>query len=395
MEPWRRTILALFVVHLITSAGFSLALPFLPLYVKQLGVESAGAVAFWSGLIFALPAAAMMIASPLWGWVADRYGRKVMLVRSTVAGAVILALMGVVQDVTQLAVLRVLQGLLTGFIAASNALVAATVPKARAGESFGLLKTAAWVGTGLGPLLGGLFADALGFRAAFWVTGGLLALGGLLVIFLVREDFEPQDPTVRRGFFAVYALILRSAGLRRVYALSFLDSFARAILLPVIPLYILALSASPQGVASVTGVLLGLRAFAGAISAYFMGRLGDRLGHGRVVVISGLLMVLLYLPQPFINASWQLVVLQLLVGVVGAGILPGIAALVGLHMPQGNAGAAFGMDSSVQNLARSVGPLFGAAVAAWVSLPGAFASIIGIYVLLVIIALPIRGTKKP
>jgi DHA1 family multidrug resistance protein-like MFS transporter len=159
----------------------------------------------------------MMLAAPLWGWLADRYGRKLMLVRSTVAGAVLLAAMGFAQSAEQLAVLRALQGTLTGYIAASNALVAATIPHRHAGASFGFLRTGTWVGTGVGPLLGGVIGEYFGYRQSFWVTSALLAGAGLLVIFYVREQNHNSDTQKRRSFLASYRMILGTTGLPRLF----------------------------------------------------------------------------------------------------------------------------------------------------------------------------------
>lgn len=215
--PWRATVRILFAVHLLTAAGFSMVIPFLPLYVKQIGIDSVGNVALWSGMIFSAPAITMMLAAPLWGWLADRYGRKLMLVRSTVAGAVLLAAMGFAQSAEQLAVLRALQGTLTGYIAASNALVAATIPHRHAGASFGFLRTGTWVGTGVGPLLGGVIGEYFGYRQSFWVTSALLAGAGLLVIFYVREQNHNSDTQKRRSFLASYRMILGTTGLPRLF----------------------------------------------------------------------------------------------------------------------------------------------------------------------------------
>ena len=386
-DGWRATVKILFVVHLMTASGFNLVAPFLPLYVKQLRRVLVRSVAFWSGMIFSAPAVTMMLAAPLWGLLADRYGRKLMLVRSTMAGGAVLALMGFVRSAEQLALLRAGQGALSGYISASNALVASTTPRAHIGESFGLLRTATWIGAGLGPLLGGVVGEHVGFRESFWITGGLLGLSGLLVVFGIRERFVPRTST-RGGGLATYLELLRVPELRRVYSLSFLDALGRSMLMPIVPLFMLKLAGSPTNVATLTGVLLGLRAFTGAAASIWVGRLGDRIGHGRVVVLGSLALLFLYLPQPLVNQPWQLMVLQVLVGLAAVGVVPGIGSLMGLYVPEGNAGATFGLESSLDSLARTMGPMIGAAMAYAFGLSHVFTLTSVIYLALAIRALP-------
>jgi DHA1 family multidrug resistance protein-like MFS transporter len=392
---YRPMLRALFVVHLVTAAGFNVVLPFLPLYVKELAPATMG-TAFWSGVIFAAPAFTMMIASPIWGQVADRFGRKPMLVRATFAGGLVLAMMGLARSVTQVSLLRALQGMLTGYQAASNALVAATVPRTIAGGAMGFLRTGTWVGVGVGPLVGGLVAENFGFRASFYVTGGLLMLSTALVMVFVKEQFIPPRQA-KRGFFRSYRELIARPGLRHLYGISFLDSAARAALMPVFPLFIRHLLGKPKaGTATVTGLLLGLRAIAGSLASMRVGRLGDRIGHGKVVVISTIILCLLYAPQPFVNAAWQLVALHVLIGVFAVGLVPGVGALFALQAPEGQQGAVFALESSIDALGRTLGPMIGAAITMTFGLRGTFAAVALFYGVLIVVAAPLyRVVAEP
>mgnify|MGYP006291655843 CR=1 FL=1 len=390
---WKKTVYVLVCVHLLTASGFSFVTPFLPLYVKTLGSNLGGSVALWSGLIFSAPAITMMVMAPVWGFVADRHGRKLMLVRSTVAGAVLLTCMGFVRSAEELFVLRLLQGLFTGNIAASNALVAATIPKKHAGVSFGMLRTASWVGLGLGPLFGGVIGDTVGFRQSFFVTGGVLAVASMGVLFVLKEKFVPPSGGHRRGFFSAYRFVLRTPGLRRIYSISFLHHLAKSSITPIVPLFLIALDGG-AGVATVAGILFGLRAFAGAASAPFVGRVGDRVGHGRVLLLAAVGMTLLYLPQPFVQDSWQLIVLQFLSGFLAVGIIPGIGALLSGYLPEGTSGATFGLESSIGACARSLGPLIGAGVAACLGYRWVFVWVGLVYGMVVVLSLPLFGQRR-
>ncbi|MCB0131778.1 MAG: MFS transporter, partial [Caldilineaceae bacterium] len=171
MQSWRRNLAVLAMVQLLSTAGFSLIFPFLPLYVKELGIATRGSLEFWAGMVFSSQAVTMMISAPIWGAVADRYGRKLMLARATLGGAVLLTLMGLVQNAEQLVALRTVQGAVTGVAAAASALVAAQTPKEHSGAALGTLQMARWGGIAAGPVLGGVLGDLFGFRESFWITG--------------------------------------------------------------------------------------------------------------------------------------------------------------------------------------------------------------------------------
>ena len=189
MPAWKRTLGLLTVVQFSSALGFSIIFPFLPLYSQELRTSSRLSIEALSGLIYSVPAITMAIASPFWGAVADRYGRKPMVVRAGCGGAVIILLMGFVQTGEQLVILRAIQGLVTGIIAACSALVAAVTPRERTGYAMGLLQLGLWCGVSTGPLIGGALSDWIGFRATFVVTAIILFLSGLSVWIGVEEPF--------------------------------------------------------------------------------------------------------------------------------------------------------------------------------------------------------------
>ena len=159
--------------------AFGFVLPFLPLYLKEIGVTPESAVVFWSGALVTSTGVSLAIFSPIWGALADRHGRKVMVLRAMLVGGLIIALMGLVQNVGQFLILRILQGMFTGTIAAATALVASIVPRERLAASMGQLQTSVYVGIAAGPVMGGVIAQAVGIRGTFFVAGGMLAVGGI------------------------------------------------------------------------------------------------------------------------------------------------------------------------------------------------------------------------
>jgi MFS transporter, DHA1 family, multidrug resistance protein len=363
---WKRTLYVTFFAELVTAIGFSSMFPFLPLFVQELGSSMGFSLELLTGLVFSGQAFAMMLISPVWGAVADRYGRKLMVERAMFGGTVILLLMAFVRSAEELVVLRTIQGLITGTVAAANALVAAVTPRERMGYAMGLLEVGLGTGVAVGPLIGGAIADVWGYSAAFYITSGMLFLAGLLIMFGVKEDFKPVEKNHRPkgGLLASWKLILVTTGVTVVYSLRFLSQFARNMIVPVAPILVQELLAGGGMVNTVTGLVTGVSAAATTMSFVYLGRLGDRIGHRKVLVAGLLCSTLLYFPQAGANAVWQFVILQALVGVAMGGVLPTVSALLARYTRPGEEGAVYGLDNSISSAGRAAAPLAGSAIAA-------------------------------
>lgn len=362
---WQRTLLIVFFAQLITAVGFSSIFPFLPLYVESLGSTTNLSIEFLAGMVFSAQAVTMMIASPFWGALADRYGRKLMVERSMFGGAVLLLLMAFVTSAEQLVFLRAIQGLITGTLAAANALIAAEVPRENTGYAMGLLQVGLGSGVALGPIIGGSIADAYGYSAAFFVTATLLFIAGITVWLGVEENFK-KDQEIdhpRGSFVGEWRSILVSPGVVMTYGMRFVSQLGRMMIVPVAPLFIQVLLPDTQRVNTITGLVVGVSSAATTLSAVYLGRLGDRIGHRRIVILSAFAAALLYLPQSMVNNAFQLLVLQGLVGVALGGIIPAISALLAKFTRGGEEGAVYGLDNSINAGARSIAPLVGAVVA--------------------------------
>jgi len=371
---WQRTLYIMFFAQLMVAVGFSSIFPFLPLYVKDLGATTNLSIEFLAGMVFSAQAFTMMIASPIWGTIADRYGRKLMVERSMFGGAVILLLMAFVRSAEELVILRAIQGLITGSVAAASALVASEAPRERTGYAMGILQVGLGSGVALGPLIGGAIADFFGYSAAFYVTAGLLFLSGVLVFFGVEEEFVPAD-TLTEGassFMAQWRHILAAPGVVMTYGMRFMNRLGRMMIFPMLPLFIETLLRDTAHINTFTGLVIGIGAATTTLSSIYLGRLGDRIGHRRIVIAGVILAALLYLPQSLVTAGWQLLVLQALIGVAMGGIIPGLSALLARYTQSGEEGAVFGLDNSIQAAARSVAPLIGAGVAMWFGLRAVF-----------------------
>lgn len=400
VEAWRRNLYIIWVSQLVAVSGFAIVFPFLPYYVQELGVTELHEVELWSGVIFAAQAVTMAIFAPIWGTLADRYGRKMMIQRAIFGGAVTLTAMGFVQDVWQLAVLRAIQGMLTGTVSAATTLVASSTPRERSGYALGLLQMAVWSGASVGPLLGGLLADTWGYRAAFWVTGILLFVAGLTVWRFVEERFDPPTRDKEKPGGSLWdgvRLVLHQRSLLSLFGIRFIVRLAVRLIGPVLPLFVQSLVPATARLATITGLISGVQAGTSAIGAVTLGRASDRIGYRRVLLACAAGGVVLYIPQFFVTTPWQLLILQGGVGLVMSGVLASISALLANLAPEGRQGAVYGVDASVVSAANAVGPMLGASIAAAVGLRAPFlltAGALSLAVGLIWLLVPQKGQAK-
>jgi len=374
-EDWRVTLAIVCFAQLFTSTGFSLIFPFLPLYVKDLGSSLGMSVELASGLVFSLTGITMMIASPMWGAVADRVGRKPMVLRATIGGTLLLFLMGCVQSVEQLLVLRALQGAITGTVAANNALIAAVVPRKRMGFAMGTLQVALWGGVALGPLMGGILADAFGFAMPFFVTAAMLALSSLLIGFGVHEDFHALAPsaTKRPSLWQQWSHVLSAQGVPTALSMRFMAGLGRTMLVPIAPLFVLALlPPDADHTSTYTGLATSLASASATISGVILGRYGDKVGHAGILAASALFTAICYLPQVIVQDYGHFLVLQVLAGIGIGGVLSSLSALLAQYTQPGEEGAVYGLDNAMVSGSQAVAPLVGSFVALGFGLRGTF-----------------------
>lgn len=385
---WERTLFILAFNQLASAAGFSSIFPFLPLYVEELGSTTGLSIELLSGLVFSGQAFAMMLASPVWGNLADRFGRKLMIQRASFSGAILLLLMAFVRSAEELVLLRTIQGLVTGVVAANNALVASIAPRKRSGYAMGILQMALGVGVAIGPMIGGAIADAFDYNAAFYVTSALLLLAGLVVTFGVKEPQRQEGSTTaeRTPFFQEWKFIFRTDGVSITFLLRFLTQMGRMMVIAILAFFARELILNENQLNSTVGLMIGISAGAATLSAIYLGKLGDRIGHKKVLIASTLVSGLFYLPQTSVTSAWQLVVLQGLTGVALGGIIPSMAALLANFIAEGHEGAVYGLDNSINAAGRSVAPLVGGMIAGWLGLRATFLSTGLLFLLTALIA---------
>jgi DHA1 family multidrug resistance protein-like MFS transporter len=373
--------------------GFSFAFPFLSIFISQdLGVHSSRDLALWTAAGGSVTGLSMAVASPIWGLLGDRWGRKPMLVRSMVGGAITVGLMAFAQNPEQLVILRFLQGATSGTVAAATALVAVETPRNRVGWALGVVTSAVALGSAVGPVLGGFAAVAFGLRNVFLGGGILLLISTIPVFLVVRESpLRRRDPA-RLG---TLALIKQRPGAVRALAgligAQGLVSVANSGTQILVVLRLLEMLTS--GVAAVTGIAFGLAGLATSAAAVFYTYVTRRLGYVRTCALAAVLMsvaIALIGVAPSVSVVVGAVALN---GLLGGVIVPATASMIGLETPTEAQSTVFGINASSVALGFCFGPLIAGGVAATAGVPvalGVLAVIaLGLAVLLAI------GTREP
>lgn len=361
---WKRNLTVAWLGCFLTGAAFSLVMPFLPLYVEQLGVSGRSALNMWSGLVFSITFLFSAIASPFWGGLADRKGRKLMLLRSALGMAIVMALMGVAQNVWQLLALRALLGLLGGFIPNANALIATQIPRNKSGWALGTLSTGGVSGALLGPLAGGLLADAWGLRMVFFITATVLVICFLLTLFCIRENFTPVAKREMLHAREVFASLKNPKLVLSLFVTTMIIQVATGSIAPILTLYVRELAGNITNIAFVSGMIASVPGVAALLSAPRLGKLGDRVGPEKILIAALVISVLLLIPMSMVQTPWQLGVLRFLLGAADGALLPAVQTLLVYNSTSQIAGRIFSYNQSFRDIGNVTGPLLGAAVSA-------------------------------
>ncbi|KUP22043.1 MFS transporter [Paenibacillus sp. DMB5] len=374
-ETWKINLMVLWFGQFLVNAGMTMITPFLSLYLaKDLGVTGDREIGLWAGLIFAANFLTSFIFQPLWGKLADKYGRKIMLLRSSFGMAIVIVLMGFAQTPMQLLLLRLLNGTISGFNPASIALVSGTTPKHRMGFAMGLMQSGSVAGTILGPLIGGLLADWIGFRPIFYVVGALLFVASLLALFLVKEKFNRVEAakvpqvSVLEGFKE----LAKVPQLPALFGVTFLLQFAMISPMSLLPIYVEKLHGSAVNIAFWAGMVSAVTGISNMLASPLLGKLSDKVGAHRILTYALIGAALFLIPQAFVTSVWQLIVVRFLMGVFMGGLLPSVNALIRSYTPDGKESRAFGFNSSTLALGNMLGAVIGGFLSGYIGIEGLF-----------------------
>ncbi len=365
MESWKVNLISVWFGCFFTGLAISQILPFLPLYVSQLGVSSHEALSMWSGLTFSVTFLVSAIVSPMWGSLADRKGRKLMLLRASLGMAIAILLQAFATNVWQLFLLRALMGLTSGYIPNAMALVASQVPRERSGWAISTLSTAQISGVIGGPLMGGFLADHVGLRAVFLITAVLLVISFLVTLFLIKEGARPSVSKAERlSGKAVFASLPYPWLMISLFVTTMVIQLCNGSVGPILALFIQSMAPESSNIAFLSGMIAAVPGISALMSAPRLGKLGDRIGTGRILMATLIVAVVLFFAMSFVTTPFQLGVLRFLLGFADGAMLPAVQTLLIKYSSDRVTGRIFGYNQSFMYLGNVAGPLIGAAVSA-------------------------------
>ena len=360
--PWEQHIFVLWFRTFIAGMAFSEIMPFMSLYIDTLGHFSTAQLNFYSGITFSATYFVTAIVSPLWGRLADRKGRKLMILRASLGMAIVLGAMGLVTNVWQLIGLRFIQGVFSGYISNANALVATESPKEHSGQALGTLVTGFTAGNLLGPLLGGTLAASFGYRFTFFITGGLLLIVFLLSWLFVHEHFTPVEKDAANSTKDVIHSFKHPQIILGMLITTMIIQVANQSISPILSLYVRQLLHGHGSVSLVAGFVAAIPGIATIIAAPRLGVLGDRIGTERILTIGFVFAICVFIPMAFVRNVWQLAGLRFLIGISDATMMPAVQTLLAKNSPVSTTGRVFSWNQSFMAMGSIIGPMIGSTV---------------------------------
>jgi len=375
MQRWKINLYVLMAGNFLVMAGMTMIMPFLSLYLQQdLGLSDEHEIGVWAGFIFAANFVTSFLFQPLWGKLSEKYGRKMMLLRSGFGMSIVMLLMGFATAPWHLLALRMLNGVISGFMPAAVSLVSSTTPKERMGFAMGTLQSGGTAGAILGPFIGGLLADNFGFRPIFYITGTLLFLASVISWLLIHEKFDRaaaakrEQVSVWKGFRELIAI----RQLPVLLTITFLIQFAMLSPMPLIPLYVQHLHGTSENLAFYAGFVGSVTGISNMICSPLLGKLSDRIGPIRILLFCLAGSAVMTIPQAFADSVGMLLVFRFLLGCFMGGLIPTVNALVRKYTPDGKESRAFGFNTSALSLGNMMGPVIGGALSGWIGIEGLF-----------------------
>lgn len=336
-------------------------MPFMALYVEQLGVPK-NKVEWYAGLAVSLSALASALIAPVWGRLADRYGRKPMMVRASLFMTFTMGGLAFVPNVFWLLFLRVLNGLFSGYVPNSTALIASQAPKNRSGYALGTLATGVIGGSLVGPLLGGLLAEVLGIRQVFLLVGFILLLCNLMTVFLVQEDFQPVTKSEALSTRDLFSSIKDKQILIGLFVTSMIIQISAQSIAPILTLYIRHLGQT-DNLMFVSGLIVSALGFSSMLSSSTLGKIGDRIGNHRLLLLALFYSFSMYVLCALAQNSLQLGIVRFLYGFGTGALMPSINSLLTKITPREGISRIFSYNQMFMNIGQVAGPFIGSAIA--------------------------------
>ncbi|NIF23450.1 multidrug efflux MFS transporter [Candidatus Pantoea multigeneris] len=375
IESWKINLISVWFGCFFTGLAISQIIPFLPLYVEELGIHGGEALSIWSGLTFSITFIVSALVAPLWGSLADRKGRKLMLLRAAFGMGVVILLQAFVTQAWQLLLLRALMGLTSGYIPNAMALVASQVPRERSGWALSCVATGQIGGVILGPMLGGLLADWLGLRLVFIVTAVLLMISFFVTLFLIKETgYVPVSKKDKLSGREVFRSLENPRLMVCLFITTMVIQMCNGSVNPILTLFVRQLDPGIQNIAFISGVIAAMPGVSALVAAPRLGKLGDRIGTQRILLATMTATFVLLIAMSFVTTPTQLGILRFLLGFADGAMMPAVQTLLVRHSRDNITGRIFGYNQSFMYLGNVAGPLLGAAVSALTGYRWVFAS---------------------
>lgn len=374
MANWKINLVVLWIGSFLVMSGMTMIVPFLPLYIQEMGITDPHEVSLWAGAIFAGNFVTAFLFQPIWGGLADRYGRKVMLLRSGFGMSLVMILMGFSGAPWHLLMLRIANGIISGFVPAAVSLQSANTPRERIGFAMGTLQSGQVAGTILGPLIGGVLAEWIGFRPIFYITGALIFTATIVALVLVKEKFDVKEAaaqpklSVIKGFKELSSI----TQLPIIYSVTFIIQFSMISSLPLMPIFVQELHPSGEWLALFAGLVGSITGLSNMIASPILGKLSDRVGASRVLLFSLIGAAIAFIPQAFVTNLWQLFAARFLLGIFIGGLLPPVQTLIRHFTPSGMESRSYSFNASFLSLGNMLGPVIGGAVSGYIGIRGIF-----------------------
>ena len=366
METWKRTVYISLVCVFCTAFGVSQLAPILPLYFHDLGVQTPEAMSLWSGLATGATYIIVCLAAPFWGRVADKKGRKITLIRSSFGMALCNVLIAFQTTPEGVVLIRLVQGLVSGFYSASITLIASESPIERTGWALGLLASANLAASLIGPLLGGYIADTVGIRNDFIIVGTLMGLAGVLATIFIHENYVPQPNPEKLSIRKLKEQIPEFNSIVALCVASFIYAICIMSLQPVISVYIKGIVPSDtENLAFIAGALFSAMGIAQLMSSSPLGKLVDKIGPRKVLVVSLIYVGILNIPQAYVSDVYQLAIIRFLQGFGLGGMLPALNTYLSSKTPREFTGQVFSYNQSCLFFGYFLGSVGGASLMAW------------------------------
>lgn len=358
---WKQNLRVAWLGNFFTGASFSLVMPFMALYVEQLGAPQ-NKVEWYAGLAVSLSALTSALIAPVWGRLADRYGRKPMMVRASLVMTFTMGGLAFVPNVFWLLVLRILNGLFSGYVPNSTALIASQAPKNRSGYALGTLATGVIGGSLVGPLLGGVLAEILGIRQVFLLVGFILLICNLMTIFLVKEDFQPVTKAEVLSTRDLFSSIKDKQILIGLFVTSMIIQVSAQSIAPILTLYIRHLGQT-ENLMFVSGLIVSALGFSSMLSSSTLGKIGDRIGNHRLLLIALFYSFSMYVLCALAQNSLQLGIVRFLYGFGTGALMPSINSLLTKITPREGISRIFSYNQMFMNIGQVIGPFIGSTIA--------------------------------